>query len=341
MTRIRLDYVHEFVDRHGKARRYVRRNGKRTPLPGLPGSAEFMAAYEAAITDSTRREIGAGRTKPGTINALVVRFYSSAGFTRLAPLTQSTYRNIIERFRAEHGDKGVATMLADHVRRMIDARAATPAAANNYLAMIGLLMRFAVKLGWRDDDPTARVDKVRFKSAGFHSWAETEIAAFEARHARGTKARLAFDLLLYTAQRRSDVVRMGRQHATGGALRVRQSKTGAYLEIPIHAALSASLATVPAGQLTFLVTAQGKPYSAAGFGNWFRERCDEADLPHCSAHGLRKAAARRLADAGCSAHEIMAITGHRTLAEAQRYTRDADQKRGARAAFTKLSEAGK
>ena len=310
------------------------------PLPGLPGSAEFMSAYDVAVADNTRRQIGAGRTKPGSINALVVRFYQSAAFTRLAPLTQSTYRNIIDRFRAKHGDKPVALLRADDVRRMIDARAETPAAANNYLAMIGLLMRFAVKLGWRDDDPTARVDKVRFKSVGFHSWTEAEIAAFEARHPLGTKARLALDLMLYTAQRRSDVVRMGRQHVSGGAIRVRQTKTAVDLEIPLHAALRASLAATPNDHLTFIVTAFGKAYTAAGFGNWFRDRCDEASLPHCSAHGLRKAA-RRLADAGCSAHEIMAITGHKTLAEAQRYTRDADQKRGARAAFVKLAEAGK
>lgn len=341
MTRIRLPYVHEFVDRHGKPRRYVRRNGKRTPLPGSPGSPEFMAAYEAAVAAEPVKAIGAARTKPGTINALVVEYYGSARYQQAKPLTKSTYRNIIERFRAENGDRLVVALETRHVRKMVDNRASKPAAANHWLDMVGMLMRFAVDIGWRNDDPTRGVRKVRTNSAGYHSWTEEEIARFEARHPLGGKARLAFDLLLYTAQRGFDVARMGRQHVAGGAIRVKQEKTGAELEIPIHGALAASLAVVPPDQMIFLLTDFGKPFSRKGFGNWFKKRCIEADLPHCSAHGLRKAAARRLAEAGCSAHQIMAVTGHRTLAEAERYTRAADQKRGAQAAFAKLGRAQK
>lgn len=342
MTRIRLDYVHEFIDRHGRVRRYFRRHGQRIPLPGIPGSAEFMDAYQAALADMLPAPIGASRTKPGTINALIVEYYSSASFQSLAPITKSTYKNIIETIRQQHGDKRVAKLEREHVRKMHDARVAKPSAANNYLDTLRLLMRFAVKIGWRNDDPTAGVDRVRTGSAGFHSWTEAEISSYETRHPIGTKARLAFDLLLWTGQRRSDVVRMGRQHVASGMIRVRQQKTGTELEIPVHDALARSLTTTPNEHLNFLTTAYGKPFTAAGFGNWFRERCDEAGLPKdCAAHGLRKAAARRLAEAGCTAHEIMAITGHRTLAEAERYTRAADQKHGARAALRKLAEAGK
>ncbi|MBI4334657.1 MAG: tyrosine-type recombinase/integrase [Chloroflexi bacterium] len=122
-------------------------------------------------------------------------------------------------------------------------------------------------------------------------------------------------------------------------IRLRQQKTRTELEIPVHPALAASIAAAPNGNLTFLVTAYGKPFTAAGFGGWFRDRCDEAGLDHCTAHGLRKASARRLTEAGCTSHEIMAITGHRSLAEAERYTRAADQKRGAVSAFGKLAKA--
>jgi integrase len=296
---------------------------------------------EAALADATPREIGAARTKPGTVNATIVRFYQSARYQSLAEITKSTYRNQIERFRADHGDKRIATLRLEDVQRMVDARASTPAAANNFLEMLRMLMKVAIKEGWRNDDPTALVEKVRHKSDGYHSWTDTEIAQFEARHPVGTKARLALDLLLYTAQRRSDVVKAGRQHVSGGMIRFRQKKTGTVLEIPVLPALAASLAAAAGDHLTFLTTEYGKPFSPAGFGNWFRERCNEAGLPHCSAHGLRKAAARRLAEAGCSATEIMSITGHRTLAEAEKYVRAADQRKGARAAFTKLSEAKK
>ena len=85
--------------------------------------------------------------------------------------------------------------------------------------------------------------------------------------------------------------------------------------------------------MTFLVTEFGKPFTSAGFGNWFRDRCNEAGLPQCSTHGLRKLAATRLANAGCSTDQIKAITGHKSLSEVARYTKAADQARLARQAI--------
>ncbi len=84
------------------------------------------------------------------------------------------------------------------------------------------------------------------------------------------------------------------------------------------------------------MTEQGSPFTPAGFGNWFRERCNEAGLPHCSAHGLRKACARRMAEAGCTPHEIKAITGHKTDGEVRRYTAKSDQMHLAKSALAKL-----
>jgi integrase len=145
-------------------------------------------------------------------------------------------------------------------------------------------------------------------------------------------------LLLYTGQRRSDVVRMGPQHISGGILSVRQQKTGTALAIPVHPALAEIIAASNCGNPAFLVTAHGAPFSTAGFGNLFREWCDEAELPGCSAHGLRKAACRRLAELGCTAPEIAAISGHKSLREVQRYIEEADQARLARAAMLQLAE---
>jgi integrase len=92
---------------------------------------------------------------------------------------------------------------------------------------------------------------------------------------------------------------------------------------------------MPSGHLTFLTTIFGSPFEASAFSRWFRDQCDEAGLPRCSAHGLRKAAARRLAEDGCTAHEIGAITGHASLAELVRYTKAVDQRRLAQAAMAK------
>lgn len=203
--------------------------------------------------------------------------------------------------------------------------------------ILQILCRFAVDNEWRRDDPTIGIRPLRAKVEGFVSWSEEDIAAFETRWAVGTRQRLAMALLLYTGQRRSDVVGMGRQHVTGDAIRVVQSKTGAALVIPMHRELREVLKDTPRTNLTFLITNLGEPFTAAGFGNWFRDACDGAGLKGRSAHGLRKAAARRLAEAGCSALQIGAITGHKTLKEISRYTAAADQERMARDAFDKLT----
>lgn len=338
MTRIRLLYVHEFLDRHGKVRRYFRRPGvKRIPLPGLPGSPEFMRAYQAALDGAPRVEVGATRTHPGTINALVVAYYNSADFKHaLAPATQLYRRNIIEKFRAEYGHDCVATLQHKHIVAMV-AKIEKPQAKRNWLKAIRGLLAYAVTIGMREDDPTQGVKTKIKKSAGFYTWEEADIAAYRERHTIGSTARLALELLLGTAQRRSDVIRMGPQHVHDGVLAVRQQKTGVSLAIPISPELAAAIDAMPAQHLTFLTMVSGKPFSAVSFSRWFRARCGEVGLPmKCSAHGLRKAACRRLAEAGCSANEIAAISGHATLREVERYTKAADQARMARAAMASV-----
>jgi integrase len=178
------------------------------------------------------------------------------------------------------------------------------------------------------------------KSDGWASWGEEEIAAFKSRHSIGSRARLALGLLLYTAQRRSDVLRMGRQHLRNGILEVRQQKTRAVLAIPVHPELQAILDATPTDNLTFLVTERGKPFAPGSFNDIFRRWCEEADIPkQFTPHGLRKAACRRLAELGCSASQVMAISGHRSLSEAEKYVRAADQRRLARDAIDTLTVA--
>ena len=297
-----------------------------------------MAAYQAALAgEAPRVEVGASRTKPGTVNAVVISYFNSAAFQSLAPETRRTRRNILERFRQEHGDKRIALLQRAHIDRMIAAKAeATPAAARNFLATLRVLMAHCRIQGWRTDDPTQGIKLTPIKSDGFRTWTEEDIAAFEDKHAIGTRARLALALLLYTAQRRSDIVRLGRQHIRDGALHLRQQKTGATLAIPVHPELATVLEATPGEHLAFLTTRGGKAFSPGSFANWFREMCKEAGLSCLSAHGLRKAACRRLAEAGCSANVIAAISGHASLQEVQRYTAAADQVRLARSAIESM-----
>jgi integrase len=329
-------YVHGFVDRHGKPRWYFRRAGfKRIPLPGLPWSPDFMAAYERALAGQPL-QIGSVRTKAGTVRALAVSYFNSPDFRSLKPSSQAIYRGIIDRFCIQYGDNRVASLKREHLVKLMAARAEKPVAANNLRKVLRAMMKHAVEIGLRADDPTRDVRAIRVKSDGFHSWNDDEIAQFEKRHPSGTPARLALALLLYTGQRRSDVVRMGPQHIRNGVLGVRQQKTGIELAIPVHSALAAVIAETPTYHLTFLTNQFGRPFTAGYFGQWFREQCDMAGLRHCSAHGLRKAAARRLAEAGCSTHEIAAITGHASLKEVARYTEAVDRRRLAQSAIAKV-----
>lgn len=350
-------YVHGYLDRHGKARWYFRRAGfKKVALPGLPWSAEFMTAYESAL-GGQRKEIGAGRVKSGSMRALAVSYFNSVGpiansdcmgFRSMKASTQSVYRNIINRFCEEAGKTGVkfgdmpaAGLRREHIIKLMADRADKPDAANGLRKALRSMIAHAIAIGVRPDDPTQGVRAIRAKSkTGFHRWTDAEIAQFENRHPVGSKARLAMALGLFTGQARQDAVAMGPQHVKNDVLHWTRKKTETTtaldLQIPIHPDLRAIIDATPSGHLNFLVTEFGKPFAVAGFGNWFREQCNMANLPHCSFHGLRKAASARLADAGCTTHEIAAITGHASLKEVARYTQTADRKRLAASAMAKV-----
>jgi integrase len=339
MTKIRLQYIHEFRDRHGKVRRYVRLPGrKRVPLPGAPGSSQFMEAYQAALA-APRAEVGASHLRPGTVDAAVTSYFSSSAFESLAPNTRRNRRAILQRFRSQHGDKRLALLQRGHIDRMVAAKAGTPGTPRIFVSALRAVMRHCILVGLLTDDPTQGIKVPRAKSAGYRTWTEDEIAKFESVHSVGSRARLALALLLYTAQRRSDIVRLGRQHIRDGAIHLQQQKTGVVLAIPVHPQLAAVIAETKGEHLTFLTTPAGKPYSAESFANWFREMCKEAGLRGLSAHGLRKAACRRLAEGGCSANVIAAISGHASLREVQRYTAAADQARMAKAAIENMVSA--
>src|SRR5215831_17229272 len=169
-------YVQGFVDRHGKPRFYFRRAGFKTvALPGLPWSPPFMAAYEAALAGQPA-EIGSARTNPGTVRALAVSYFNSSDFSSLKPSSQAIYRGLIDRFCIQYGDNRVAGLKREHVMRLMAARAERPGAANALRKVLRALMKHAVEIGLRADDPTRDVRAIRVKSDGFHSWNEDEIA---------------------------------------------------------------------------------------------------------------------------------------------------------------------
>jgi integrase len=335
MAKIDLPYVQRFEDRHGRLRHYYRRPGfSRVSLPGVPGSAEFMAAYAEADARAPKIDHAAKRVQPRSINAMIAEYYKSADFLDLQPQTQANYRNILDRFRAQYGDKGAATIEPTHLNAIFHKMADRPGALRNLRRRLMKAFAVAVDLGWRKDNPVRETKSRKSRSQGFIPWTDDEIAKFEAFWPTGSRERLALALLIYTGVRRSDVVGLGHQHVEDGRVRLVQFKTKKPVRIPIHPALKVEIDQHKG--LTFLVTQYGSPFSAPGFTSWFVERAEKAGLSGRTPHGLRKAAGRRLAEAGATAKEIAAVLGHSTLDEVETYTRDADQVGLADAAMKKL-----
>jgi integrase len=334
MSRLRLKYVHAFVDHDGRPRHYFRRKGfKLTPLLGVPGAPEFMEAYQRALAAIAPVEIGAKkRSGPGSLSAAIAAYYGSLEFRALTGGTPAKRRAILETFREQHGDKPVRLLPRLFIVRELAKM--KPHSARNWLKAVRALMQFCVEHEMIGEDPTLGVKARTPKSDGHHTWTDDEIGNYFRFHPLDSKAHLAIALGLYTMQRRGDVVRMGRQHIRDGVLHVTQQKTRKPLALPIRPELRAAIDAAPCGHLTFLITKTGKSYGANDFSEQFRKWCDEAGLPsRCTFHGLRKAGCRRLAEAGCTVHEIAAITGHKTLKMVERYTKAADQTRLARAAM--------
>jgi enterobacteria phage integrase len=345
MTRIKLRYVNEFIDRHGKVRYYFRRPGSRSvPLRGLPGSIEFMDAYQAALATVSPPPPSPKHVIRGSLAEVVAGYFRSPSFANLSPSSQRLYRIALKPILAAHGHRLVRELPKNAARHIIEAvGVAHPGMANITRAVLSKVMAYAVATGVRADNPFSGLE--RYRLGTHHTWTDVEIAQFERRWPLGTRERLAFALLLYTGQRGGDVVKMTRNDIVGGYIRVAQDKarkgTINELMIPIHPALARALKAGPVVGMQHIITdARGRPYRRlTGF---IESAVRRAGLPaHCVAHGLRKAALRRLAEHGSTTKEIAAMSGHRSLSEIERYTARADQVRLAASAVAKLPDENK
>ena len=342
-------------DRHGNIRIYFRVKGRpKIRLRGTPWTPEFMAAYDAAKGQSA--PIMGKDIAPGTWRWLCVRYLAEcADYLRLDSRTKRVRRGILENTFDEpiapgspklFRDLPLSLMAADAVEVLRDRKLAFPEAANSRLKAIRAVFKWALRKKGPDgkalvsNNPARDVAYLKSNNpSGYHTWALDEVRRFEQQHAIGTKARLALALLLFTGQRRSDITRLGRQHVRDGKISLRNLRDE--IESPRGSSCPSyprcnglSMRRRPV-RSTFLVNDFGRPFTDAGFGNWFRDRCVEAGVPG-RAHGLRKAGATIAANNGATAHQLMAIFGWDTLKMAEAYTRAADQERLAGSAMHML-----
>jgi integrase len=324
-----LPHVNEFVDRYNKTRRYVRRNGKSVALTLPPDDPGFVAQYQEALKATEHKPY---RAAAGTWDALCDEFLCSAGFGQLSKRNQIETKREVKRIQKRWGDKPVDRIERRHIEKWQDELAANPGKANNMLSCIKKLLTFAERRDYVKKNPALGISKL--KMGEHRSWTDDELAKFEAQWAPGTRERLAYALALYTGQRKGDLLAMTWGHVRRDVIAVAQQKTGARLVIPIHPNLREVLGERGAATSN----ARLLPLKSRHFGAVMADAIETAlgDDSDCVLHGLRKAAARKLAEAGCTAHEIMSITGHETLAMVQKYARAASQERLARSAIGKL-----
>lgn len=321
-------WVSEYRDRHGKPRYRFRRKGFTQYLfKHAPGTEGFRQEYEACRQGIAAEliEPGSKRVVPGSFDDLIGRYYRSPDFLDPGERTRAVYRGVIERWRVKYGSALVRDLQAKHVEAMMAEMLPHRTAANMLRKRLRALMQFAIRQGMATTNPVTATKPYKVDGDGFHTWTEEEIRQYEHRHPVGSKARLALDLMLWTGQRGGDARVMGPRCIRNKRLVITQEKTGATVSLPILPPLARSIMAAKSGALVFLLSEHGKPFSRKGFGNKIRQWCDEAGLSQCSAHGLRKAAARRFAEAGCSNQQIKAWTGHTTDSEVARYTAAADQ----------------
>lgn len=360
--KVKYRYLVEDRDRHGNVRVYFRRGGPKIRIREEVGSPAFAKRYEELCATAPVQAVANALPRSETFEGLWEAYRRSAAFTQdLDVSTQRKRSNLIEAMLNEPIYPGAPetfrgfpkariTLATLEILRDRKGRARRGAANDRVKALRKMFEWAATKHPANDkpllaSNPALKLAKLKAPTGGkgHHTWESEEIEQFEARHPIGTMAHLAMCLMLYTGARRSDAVKLGRQHMRGGNIswtaHKNRNRFPTVIDIPVLPPLQAAIdATDASSRMVFLVTSFGKPFAIAGFGNWFRDRCVEAGLPHCSGHGLRKAASTRAAEAGATAHQLMAMFGWRSLAEAESYTKAAERKRMAAIGMGKLLE---
>jgi integrase len=337
---VKLKHLSQQKDRYGKVRTYFRKGNKRTRMKAEIGTEAFMEEYRALCVGN--KPLGKEK-KPlprNSLRWLVEQYYESAEFkVQLSERTQYVRRRVLEAICLKDGEKPFALMEPRHIRKLRDEKSEVPGTANTWVKTLRQLFTWAQEAHGLKRNPAKDVPYIHMSGEGFHQWTAKEVQKFENKFPVGTMARLAFDLLLFTGVRRSDVVRLGPPMEVNGGVAIKfvvtkgQRRMKKELVLPILSKLRQSIDATAAGKEAYLVTQYRRPFSVAGFGNWFRDRCNEAGLTNCSAHGLRKAGATIAAENGATAHQLKAIFGWESISEAEHYTKRASQAKLAESAM--------
>lgn len=340
--------VRAVKDRHGKIRYRFRRKGWPSKyLPGEPGSAEFHEAYAAILkigpAEQEPKPVKLRPVTPKSLDDLFQRMKHSPKWQVKKASTQLAQARVYQRFLdrvdrkgTRYGERPVASVTVGWLDRIFGSMAETPGAANDLRKKLKVLLEYGCGLGWISTNPARHTGKYA-EGEGFHTWTEEEIAQFRETHALGTMARLTLELALNTAARLCNVSDLTRDSIQSGRIITAHAKGNNEASVPMLASTKAALDALPAAPIKHLVVTQfGNPFTVNGLGNRMRKWCDEASLPQCSMHGLRKAMSRRLAESGATDAEGQAVTGHKKAETFRKYRDKANRQTLADRAFSNL-----
>jgi integrase len=350
---LKLKYIQSWTDEHGRKRYRFRRKGYariELPVNAEPSSVEFQAAYFAALRGERQDHALAmvtARGGTGSVGHAIEEYLSSTTFRDFSETTKELRRPILKCFLAPGiGNLPLKAMDQRYINRWLEGASTLNTKRNRLLAIRPFLQWCISPMGLIQADPTKDIT-VKIRETGGHAtWTAEQVVQFRDYYPLGTKARLALELLLGLALSRGDAIALGRAHVKNGWVSYTQGKNRkrkpVKVEAPMPPELIAAIEACPAPpeSLTFLVNEWGRPFTEDVFTLWFRKQIAAAGLPNtCRAHGLRKASCTAMANAGCVPHEIMSVSGHRTLREVVRYTEAADRRRLAAQARAKVASA--
>lgn len=331
--KVNIKGVSQYRDRHGKLRTRYRANGVHVPLPD-PSDPKFMDALEVA---RKARPTIKNADQSGTVKKAMDLYYASPKYANLAPKTKYEVSRRLAELLDKNSHLQLDSLTPELVREMQAKRADKPAMANVSMRYLRSFLNWCVKARLIADNPASGIDM--YKTGEWRAWTLDECARFEAKWPTGTPQRRLYVLLRFAGQRVGDTARMTLHDRSDGFISVVQEKTKEKLEIFEHPDITAELDLLPKNQIPFFLTTKGDVMSSEYASKMLKAAARAAKLSEdCKAHGLRKRAATDLAEAGCNDRQIMAITGHRSKAMVEHYTKAIEQKGQSKVAILKLSK---
>jgi integrase len=307
--RVRLrginSYTAKLADGTTKTYWYAWKGGPR--LQGEPGTPEFITSYNEAVAQKVK-------TPAGCLVSLLQAYQASDDFRQLAPRTREDYVGIIEKvIEREYSDFPISA-LADKRTRGIFLEWRDKLALKSRRQADYVWTVLARVLSWSKDrgrisvNPCERGGRIYRGSRAEKIWTADDESAF--LKSSPTHLHLPLLLALWTGQRQGDLLRLPWSAYDGTHIRLKQSKTGCRVVIPVGAPLKAALDTVAKRSTIVLTTADGKPWTPDGFRASWRKACAKAGITGVTFNDLRGTAVTRLALAECTEAEIATITGH-------------------------------